>query len=67
MQSLERMRKYKMSKFSTKCITCEDLELEKKRPRRYEWYTKTENQANLIRSVHISNQERHEVKVQRID
>ena len=54
-------------KWMTKCITCEEIELEKKKPRRYYWYTKTENQAHLLKSVHITNEERHEVKVQQID
>ena len=53
-------------KWITKCITCEEVEIKKKKPKRYSWNTKTQNQALLIKSVHNTNDELHEVKVEQI-
>ena len=54
-------------KWVTKCITCEDVEIKKKKPNRYSWNSRTKNQALLLKSVHTTYEILHEVEVKQID
>ena len=54
-------------KWVTKCTTCEEIEMKKKKPNRYYWHSRTENQALVLKSVHITNEVLHEVKVKKIE
>lgn len=52
--------------YVTRCETCMDIEDKKKNGERCYWNTKTENQAEMIRSIHLSNHGLHKVEVKEI-
>ena len=50
----------------TKCQTCYDLEKIKSKGRIVDWETFSENQADMIKWIHKSNNTIHEVFTERI-
>jgi len=51
----------KKKSFITICITCRDVELEKPDGIRYEWFSKTSNQAQMIKNVHETANVLHKI------